>query len=138
LHGTEAVVPLSGGAIPVQLSGATGSADLAGILQQMQSTFSAAVAATEKANVINAINAANIPAKEQVRELPEALTAAVNAALSGPAGLTEIMTAVKSQLVEDNRTQTGMLQQQIDNLVKLVDAMNDNVRYSERIANELG
>ena len=137
LHGTEAVIPLADGSVPVQLSGATGSADLAGILQQMQSTFSAAVAATEKANVINAINAANIPAKEQVKELPEALTAAVNAALSGPAGLTEIMTAVKSQLIEDNRTQSGMLQQQIDNLVKLVDAMNDNVRYSERIANEL-
>ena len=137
LHGTEAVIPLAGGSIPVQLSGTTGSAGLAGVLQQMQATFSAAVVAAEKANTINSINAANIPGKEQIKELPEALTAAVNAALSGPAGLTEIMTAVKSQLVEDNRTQSGMLQQQIDNLVKLVDAMNDNVRYSERIANEL-
>jgi len=135
LHGTEAVIPLADGSVPVQLSGATGSADLAGILQQMQSTFSAAVAATEKANIINA---ANIPAREQVKELPEALTAAVNAALAGPTGLNEIMTAVKNQITEDSRTQTGMLQQQIDNLVKLVDAMNDNVRYSERIANELG
>jgi hypothetical protein len=135
LHGTEAVIPLADGSVPVQLSGATGSADLAGVLQQMQSTFSAAVAATEKAN---AITASNIPAREQVKELPEALTAAVNAALAGPTGLNEIMTAVKNQITEDSRTHTGMLQQQIDNLVKLVDAMNDNVRYSERIANELG
>ena len=135
LHGTEAVIPLADGSVPVQLSGATGSADLAGVLQQMQSTFSAAVAATEKAN---AITASNVPAREQVKELPEALTAAVNAALAGPTGLNEIMTAVKNQITEDSRTHTGMLQQQIDNLVKLVDAMNDNVRYSERIANELG
>jgi hypothetical protein len=137
LHGTEAVIPLAGGSIPVQLSGTTGSAGLAGVLQQMQATFSAAVVAAEKANTINSINAANIPGKEQIKELPEALTAALETVLSGPAGLTEIMTAVKSQIAEDSRTQTGMLQQQIDNLVKLVDAMNDNVRYSERIANEL-
>ena len=135
LHGTEAIVPLAGGAIPVQLSGAGGSPDLSGVVQQMQATFSAAVAATRTTTTDNT---AKPLTKEQIKELPEALTAALETVLSGPAGLTEIMTAVKSQIAEDSRTQTGMLQQQIDNLVKLVDAMNDNVRYSERIANELG
>jgi hypothetical protein len=134
LHGTEAVVPLDSGAIPVQLSGATGGPDLAVAVQQMQATYAAAIAAVQKSTAADATK--NL-AKEPVRELPEALTAAVNAALAGPTGLNEIMTAVKNQITEDSRTQTSMLQQQIDNLVKLVDAMNDNVRYSERIANEL-
>jgi hypothetical protein len=134
LHGTEAVIPLADGSVPVQLSGTTGSADLAGVMQQMQATFSAAVAASVKSTLSDATKN---PAKEQIKELPEALTAALETVLSGPAGLTEIMTAVKSQIAEDSRTQTGMLQQQIDNLVKLVDAMNDNIRVNERIANEL-
>ena len=134
LHGTEAVIPLAGGNIPVQLSGTNGSPDLAGAIQQMQATFSAVIAAAAKPTVTEAPTALN---KEQIKELPAALSAALETVLSGPAGLTEIMTAVKSQIAEDSRTQTGMLQQQIDSLVKLVDAMNDNVRYSERIANEL-
>jgi hypothetical protein len=130
LHGTEAIVPLASGAIPVQLSGTTGTPDMSNIVQQMQATFSAAMAAakpvvTEPPKTLT---------KEQIKELPEALTAALETVLSGPAGLTEIMTAVKSQIAEDSRTQTGMLQQQIDNLVKLVDAMNDNVDYTKRIA----
>lgn len=133
LHGTEAVVPLTSGAIPVQLSGTTGTADMSTVVQQMQATFSAAIAASKPA--VN--DAPKGLSKEQIKELPEALTAALETVLSGPAGLTEIMTAVKSQIAEDSRTQTGMLQQQIDNLVKLVDAMNDNIRVNERIANEL-
>lgn len=133
LHGTEAVVPLASGAIPVQLSGTTGTPDMTTVVQQMQATFSAAIAAAKP----SATEPAKTLTKEQIKELPEALTAALETVLSGPAGLTEIMTAVKSQIAEDNRTQNSMLQQQIDNLVKIVDAMNDNVRYSERIANEL-
>jgi hypothetical protein len=31
----------------------------------------------------------------------------------------------------------AMMQEQIDNLTELVDAMKDNVKYSERLANEL-
>ena len=135
LHGEEAVVPLAGGAIPVQLSGTNGAPDLVGAMQQMQATFSAAVAASNKFASSEATK--NIP-KEQIKELPEALTAALETVLSGPAGLTEIMTAVKNQIAEDSKMQTDMLQQQNDNLVKLVDAANDNVRVSERIANELG
>lgn len=133
LHGEEAVVPLAGGAIPVQLSGTTGTPDMSNVVQQMQATFSAAIAAAKPATT----EPPKTLTKEQIKELPEALTAALETVLSGPAGLTEIMTAVKSQIAEDNRTQNSMLQQQIDNLVKLVDAMNENVRVSERLANEL-
>ena len=135
LHGTEAVIPLADGSVPVQLSGTNGAPDLVGVMQQMQATFSAAVAASVKAT---AYDSTKNPAKEQIKELPEALTAALETVLSGPAGLTEIMTAVKNQIAEDSKMQTDMLQQQNDNLVKLVDAANDNVRVSERIANELG
>jgi hypothetical protein len=33
--------------------------------------------------------------------------------------------------------QMEMMQQQIESLTKLVDTMQENVRYSERLANEL-
>lgn len=136
LHGTEAVVPLDSGAIPVQLSGNSNTPDLSGMIQTMQQTYAAALNAAEKSSTIN--QEKMLSDKNQIKELPDALTAALTTVMSGPTGLTEIMTAVKNQITEDNRTQNSMLQQQIDNLVKLVDAMNDNVRYSERIANELG
>jgi ArsR family metal-binding transcriptional regulator len=47
------------------------------------------------------------------------------------------MTQVKTQIADDNKMQMSMMQEQIENLTKLVDAMNENVRYSERLANEL-
>jgi len=57
--------------------------------------------------------------------------------LSSPAGLVQTMTQVKTQIADDNKMQMSMMQEQIENLTKLVDAMNENVRYSERLANEL-
>jgi gas vesicle protein len=135
LHGTEAVIPLADGSVPVQLSGNVGGPDLSGMMQIMQASYAAAIKAASQTNYPDA--AAKNTNTEQIKELPEALTAALATVLSGPTGLSELMAAVKTQIAEDNRTQTSMLQQQIDNLVKLVDAMNDNVRYSERIANEL-
>jgi hypothetical protein len=134
LHGTEAVIPLSDGpSVPVQLGGtASGLADLASAVNQMQSTFSAAMSASKS----SADTQAGLP-KEQIKELPAAFTAALETVLSGPAGLVEAMTSVKSQSAEDNKTNVGMLQQQNDNLTKIVDAMNENVDYSRRIANDL-
>jgi ArsR family metal-binding transcriptional regulator len=47
------------------------------------------------------------------------------------------MAQVKTQIADDNKMQMSMMQEQIDNLAKLVDAMKDKVKYSERLANEL-
>jgi hypothetical protein len=79
----------------------------------------------------------NYLAADQVNELPTALSTALETVLSGPTGLVQTMTQVKTQIADDNKMQMSMMQEQIESLTKLVDAMNENVRYSERLANEL-
>ena len=101
----------------------------------MQSIFSAESAA--KNNQSSVQTQKDIPGKEQIHELPTALSTALETVLSSPTGLVQTMTQVKTQIADDNKMQMSMMQQQIDNLTKLVDAMNENVRYSERLANEL-
>lgn len=134
LHGTEAIIPLPDGKnIPVQLSGVPAVADLANTVQQMQASFSAVAAAKNNQPPAKA----DIPAKEHIQELPTAFSTALETVLSSPAGLIQTMSQVKNQIADDNKMQMAMMQQQIDNLTKLVDAMNDNLRVNERIANEL-
>jgi hypothetical protein len=135
MHGTEAVVPLADGkSIPVDF-GATGIPSLSNAVQQMQSTFTAVAAA--KTSQSSSQEYKPSLAKEQIQELPAALSAALETVLSSPTGLVQTMTQVKTQIADDNKMQMAMMQEQIDNLTKLVDAMKDNVKYSERLANEL-
>jgi hypothetical protein len=47
------------------------------------------------------------------------------------------MASVKTQLSDDTNKQMGAMQEQISKLNDLVSIMQDNVRASERIANEL-
>jgi hypothetical protein len=135
LHGTEAVIPLSDGkSVPVDF-GATGIPNLANAVQQMQSSFTAVAAAKTAQPSPQEYKPAL--AKEQIQELPTALSAALETVLSSPTGLVQTMAQVKTQIADDNKMQMSMMQEQIDNLAKLVDAMKDNVKYSERLANEL-
>ena len=136
LHGTEAVVPLPDGkSIPIDFGNTSGMAGLGHVMQQMQSTFSAAVSAKTTPSV--AQETKNYLAADQVNELPTALSTALETVLSSPTGLVQTMTQVKTQIADDNKMQMSMMQEQIESLTKLVDAMNENVRYSERLANEL-
>jgi hypothetical protein len=131
--GPEAVIPLESGKVPVQISGSTsGFAEISNSVQQLQSTFSAIVSAAK-----NSGNQPPVLAKEQIQELPAALSTALETVLSSPTGLVQTMTQVKTQIADDNKMQMAMMQEQIENLTKLVDAMKDNVKYSERLANEL-
>lgn len=133
--GPEAIIPLEGGKVPVQIAGPTSNlADLNGAVQQIQSSFT-----TMLANLKNTTTPApkDQLVKEQVQELPSAISTALETVLSSPSGLVQTMTQVKNQIADDNKMQMTMMQQQIDNLSKLVDAMNDNLRVNERIANEL-
>jgi hypothetical protein len=70
-------------------------------------------------------------------ELPEAIASAFGTAINGPNGFTQIMSEVKKQIADDNRMSQTMLQGQIDKLTDLVNAMQDQVRASENIANAL-
>jgi hypothetical protein len=135
LHGTEAVIPLPDGkSVPVDF-GATGIPNLANAVQQMQSSFTAVAAA--KTTQLPSQEYKPMLVKEQIQELPAALSTALETVLSGPSGLVQTMSQVKNQIADDNKMQISMMQEQIDSLSKLVDAMQDNVRYSERLANEL-
>jgi hypothetical protein len=137
LHGTEAVIPLADGkSVPVELAGASDKAGLSSVMQQMQSAFSAAATANNN-NQASVQTQKETTAKDQIQELPSALSAALETVLSGPSGLVQTMTQVKNQIADDNKMQMSMMQEQIENLTKLVDATNENVRYSERLANEL-
>jgi uncharacterized FlaG/YvyC family protein len=132
--GPEAVIPLASGKVPVEISGPTsGLADLSNIVQTMQSSFSSILASAKTENQ----DQNQYLIKEQVKELPTALSSALETVLSGPSGLVQTMTQVKTQIADDNRMQMEMMQQQIESLTKLVDTMQENVRYSERLANEL-
>jgi len=131
--GPEAIIPLASGNVPVQISGpANNLAELSGAMQQMQSSFSSLLA-----NAKNTQPQKEPLMREQVQELPTALSTALETVLSSPTGLVQTMTQVKTQIADDNKMQMSMMQEQIENLTKLVDAMNENVRYSERLANEL-
>jgi hypothetical protein len=131
--GPEAVIPLAGGKVPVEMSGSTSNlGELSSAMQQMQSSFSSLLA-----NAKNTQPQKEPLMREQVQELPTALSTALETVLSSPTGLVQTMTQVKTQIADDNKMQMSMMQEQIENLTKLVDAMNENVRYSERLANEL-
>jgi hypothetical protein len=70
-------------------------------------------------------------------DMATSLRTAFETALSGPAGFGPAMTAVKTQLADDSRSQLSVMQQQIDRMDDMVKAMQDNVEYSRRIANDL-
>jgi hypothetical protein len=70
-----------------------------------------------------------------IAELPAAVTQAIETAFASPTGLNQIMTELKSQLANDSQNNKRALEMQTQEMQKLVDAMNDNVAYSERIAN---
>jgi hypothetical protein len=129
--GPELFVPHTAGTI---LPNANSTMKELPSIQNLQTTF---------ANVIEQVNRSKQtvvaePKKEEIKELPTALSTALETVISSPTGLKQVMQEVKMQIADDNKMQNSMMQQQIDNLTKLVDAMNENVRYSERIANELG
>jgi hypothetical protein len=131
--GPEAIIPLAGGNVPVQINGPTSNlAELSGAMQQMQSSFSSLLA-----NAKNTQSQKEPLLREQVQELPTALSTALETVLSSPTGLVQTMTQVKTQIADDNKMQMSMMQEQIENLSKLVDATKENARYSERLANEL-
>jgi hypothetical protein len=70
-----------------------------------------------------------------IAELPAAVTRAIETAFASPTGLNQIMTELKSQLADDSQNNKRALEMQTQEMQKLVDAMNNNVAYSERIAN---
>jgi hypothetical protein len=127
LHGTEAIVPLpEGRSIPVSfkfdnselankdLNSGLGSA-LSSFKQVIESTVSKTIPSQTESNVPMVFESMADKSKE----------------------LATIMSSVKTQLETSTQQQLSIMQQQIDKLDSLVSVMQDNARYSERIANEL-
>jgi hypothetical protein len=104
---------------------------------QMQESFASTLQSIKQQAQAASDRAATIKPKENIEELPTALQTALEKVLSGPSGFVTPITEFKNQLIDNNKTQQSMLQEQIDKLKDLIDAMSENTRVNERIANEL-
>jgi hypothetical protein len=105
--------------------------------RQMQESFASTLQSIKQQAQTASDRAATIKPKENIEELPTALQTALEKVLSGPSGFVTPITEFKNQLIDNNKTQQSMLQEQIDKLKDLIDAMSENTRVNERIANEL-
>jgi hypothetical protein len=105
--------------------------------RQMQESFASTLQSIKQQAQTASDRAATIKPKENIEELPTALQTALEKVLSGPSGFVTPITEFKNQLIDNNKTQQSMLQEQIDKLKDLIDAMGENTRVNERIANEL-
>jgi hypothetical protein len=100
---------------------------------QLQNIFAASLDSLQK-DIARRKDAVT-PDVSPIAELPAAVTRAIETAFASPAGLNQIMTELKNQLADDSQNNKRALEMQTQEIQKLVDAMNDNVAYSERIAN---
>lgn len=100
---------------------------------QLQNIFAASLDSLQK-DIARRKDAVT-PDASPIAELPAAVTRAIETAFASPAGLNQIMTELKNQLADDSQNNKRALEMQTQEIQKLVDAMNDNVAYSERIAN---
>lgn len=125
----------SGYIVPLdRIAGSLATANMTDQLRQAQEMFTQ-LARSQKES-LQKIQTAQ-PDLEPIRELPAAVSQAIEIALAGPKGLNQAISDLKTQLADDNANNKQMLEQQIDELQKIVSAMRDNLTYSERIANEL-
>lgn len=134
--GAEAVIPLEAGNVPVKLL-SSGESSSSKTTQQLQETFSNTIAAIQRQSREAQQQAASKQTKSG-EDLPTVLKTAIGSLLTGPGGIAQAMTDVKNQIAYDGQQQVNMLQQQLDKMTTLTNKMEENVRYSERIANELG
>jgi len=104
---------------------------------QMQENFASTLQSIKQQAQAASDRAATIKPNENIEELPTALQTALEKVLAGPSGFVTPITEFKNQLIDNNKTQQSMLQEQIDKLKDLIDAMSENTRVNERIANEL-
>jgi hypothetical protein len=100
---------------------------------QLQNIFAASLDSLQK-DIARRKDAVT-PDVSPIAELPAAVTRAIETAFASPTGLNQIMTELKSQLADDSQNNKRALEMQTQEMQKLVDAMNNNVAYSERIAN---
>jgi len=100
---------------------------------QLQNIFAASLDSLQKD--IARRQAAAVPDTGPIAELPTAVTRAIETAFASPSGLNQIMTELKTQLAGDSQTNKRALETQTQEIQKLIEVMNDNVAYSERIAN---
>lgn len=105
--------------------------------RQMQESFASTLQSIKQQAQTASAQAATSKPKENIEELPTALQTALEKVLAGPSGFVTPITEFKNQLIDNNKTQQNMLQEQIDKLKDLIDAMGENTRVNERIANEL-
>ena len=100
---------------------------------QLQNIFAASLDSLQK-DIAKRKETA-VPDISPIAELPTAVARAIETAFASPSGLNQIMIELKSQLADDSQNNKRALETQTQEIQKLVDVMNDNVAFSERIAN---
>ena len=100
---------------------------------QLQNIFAASLDSLQK-DIARRKETA-VPDISPIAELPTAVTKAIETAFASPLGLNQIMTELKSQLADDSQNNKRALETQTQEIQKLIEVMNDNVAFSERIAN---
>lgn len=132
LHGAEAVVPLPNNrSIPVSLK--LDNSQL--MTKDLNANFGTVLSGFKQ---LIDTNIAVLAQRPQTDPAMPTFTTAIESVVDKSTELNTIMAAVKAQIENGTQQQLAAMQQQIDKMDRLVSAVQDNVRYSERIANELG
>ena len=149
LHGAEAVVPLPDGrTIPVSLSGLETSfsealtsvmslndkKNVSNSISGLENSFTAAMMAAQKQKDASRTDTINL---DPIKDIPTVIGQTLEQAFNGPSGMVQVMNTVKNQLADDSKLQLTALQEQIENLRRIADAIQEGVLVGERIANEL-
>jgi chromosome segregation ATPase len=117
LHGDEAVIPLDGMKVPVELRRSTEAN-----LNQIRS--------------IQDNMASKMPEIKQLESLPDSIRVAIENSIQ-PVGLLQGLDQLKNQFAEGNKSQLDLLQKHLEKLESLASTAQDHVRVSERIANDM-
>jgi len=118
LHGDEAVIPLEGMKVPVELRKA--SADNLSQIKNIQDGIST-----------------KILELTQFENLPTAISTAIENTLASSTGLVGSLEQMKKQIADNDQAQLDLMRQHLEKLESLVSSTEDHIRVSERIANEI-
>ncbi len=101
----------------------------------LESSFATAMAAIQREQ--QNTGTATLTNVEPFRELSTQMSSNIDRVFTAPGGVNQVLTQVKDQIANEGRMQREALQEQIAKLEKIASSMEENIRVSERIANEL-
>lgn len=105
-----------------------------GAMKGLQENFAATIVTQQKQN--NTVQPKETE-KTSDNELPDVLSKALEDAFTGPSGFNKTVQDLKNNLETGTQEQISVLREQVTKLAELISVTQDNLRISERIANEM-